>query len=377
MPGRGALVLGMGSLGAGRLHAASDLDLIVIYDALAEDLSTGPRPLAARSYYARLTQALVTALTAQMPEGRLYEVDMRLRPSGRQGPVATSLQGFTIYQETEAWSWEHLALTRARVLAGDPALARDVESFRRAVLARKGQGAGLRRDVAAMRQRLAAAKPATGPWEARNGPGRLMDIELAAATLAMLAATPAQAVDQQIAAGAGLNMPETDAQALLAAYRLCWQMHTAARLLTDRELDWDQLGEGGRAFVLQMTGQTGAAELAGALTAVVATAADAVTRLMDGTKNGKGRRMQLAEADPKGLVRESYRIEGITPAECRSIFVDWALSLPIGASVTEAARILIETYGAPDHPMTPVLTEALAPAAKAGRRGGRAARLGE
>lgn len=86
--------------------------------------------------------------------------------------------------------------------------------------------------------------------------------------------------------------------------------------------------------------------------------------------------MQLAEADPKGLVRESYRIEGITPAECRSIFVDWALSLPVGVPVAEAAQMLIVTYAEPGHPMTPVLNEALSPPATPVRRGGRAARQG-
>lgn len=86
--------------------------------------------------------------------------------------------------------------------------------------------------------------------------------------------------------------------------------------------------------------------------------------------------MQLAEADPKGLVRESYRIEGITPAECRSIFVDWALSLPIGLPVAEAAKLLIATYALPDHPMTPVLSDALTAPPKPSRRGGRAARQG-
>ncbi|HSG54782.1 MAG TPA: glutamine-synthetase adenylyltransferase, partial [Paracoccaceae bacterium] len=117
-PGRGAMVLGMGSLGAARLNATSDLDLIVIYDADGVENSDGRRPLAARPYYARLTQAMVTALTAPMAEGKLYEVDMRLRPSGTQGPVATSLTSFRDYQMNEAWIWEHLALTRARAVAG-------------------------------------------------------------------------------------------------------------------------------------------------------------------------------------------------------------------------------------------------------------------
>jgi glutamate-ammonia-ligase adenylyltransferase len=109
-PGRGAVVVGMGSLGAGRLNAASDLDLIVIYDAGGVEASDGRRPLPTRQYFARLTQAMVTALTAQTAEGRIYEVDMRLRPSGRQGPVATGVEGWRSYQMDEAWTWEHLAM---------------------------------------------------------------------------------------------------------------------------------------------------------------------------------------------------------------------------------------------------------------------------
>jgi len=171
-PGRGAMVLGMGSLGAGRLNAASDLDLIVIYDADGAEASDGRRPLAVRHYYARLTQALVTALTAPMAEGRLYEVDMRLRPSGRQGPVAPSWAAFRDHQQTAAWTWEHLALTRARPIAGEASLGEDIEAFRRSLLAAKGQGGAVRRDVADMRARLGAAKPGQGAWEAKLGPGR-------------------------------------------------------------------------------------------------------------------------------------------------------------------------------------------------------------
>ncbi len=286
MPGRGAVVIGMGSMGAGRLNAGSDLDLIVIYDAEGVEGSDGPRPLATRPYYARLTQALVTALTAQMPEGRLYEVDMRLRPSGRAGPVATSLASFSTYQETEAWTWEHLALTRARVLAGDPSLAGEVEAFRRALLAAKGRGAGVRADVAGMRARLQAAKPAQGAWDAKNGPGRIMDIELAAETLALIAGSPARGVERQIAAGAGRIVPDSDAQALASAYRLLWRLHAAARLLSEGALDWDRLGEGGRAFVLRETGAADAGALALDLARATAEAEAAVTRLV-GAGNGE------------------------------------------------------------------------------------------
>ncbi len=260
-PGRGAIVLGMGSLGAARLNAESDLDLIVIYDAQGQEMSEGPKSLATRPYYARLTQSLVTALTAQMPDGRLYEVDMRLRPSGRQGPVATSWQSFTAYQMDEAWTWEHLALTRARVLVGDPEMAAAFEAFRREVLAQKGQGAGVRADVSRMRDRLSEAKPPRGTWEAKNGPGRLMDIELAAQTFALISAAPARTVERQIASAKRCGVSESDQQVLLDTYRLMWRMQCASRLLTEGALDMDAIGEGGRDFLLRETGATTASEL--------------------------------------------------------------------------------------------------------------------
>ena len=288
MPGRGAVVLGMGSIGSGRLNAGSDLDLIVIYDADGVEMSDGPRPLATRPYYARLTQGLVTALSAQMPEGRLYEVDMRLRPSGRAGPVATTLQSFTTYQETEAWTWEHLALTRARVLAGEATLAGEVEAFRRAIIVAKGQGPKVRSDVADMRARVQGAKPAQGLWDAKNGAGRIMDIELAAQTCALIAGSPARTVERQIAAGAGSVMPDSDAQALGSAYRMLWRLHAAARLLSDRALDWASLGEGGRSFVLRETGAEDEAALSAALSQAVETAEAAIERLVGNEGRGPG-----------------------------------------------------------------------------------------
>jgi [glutamine synthetase] adenylyltransferase / [glutamine synthetase]-adenylyl-L-tyrosine phosphorylase len=281
LPGRGAVVLGMGSLGAGRLNAGSDLDLIMIYDANGVDTSQGPRPLAPRPYYARLTQALVTALTAPMAEGRLYEVDMRLRPSGRQGPVATSLDAFRSYQQTEAWTWEHLALTRARVLAGNAGLGAEVDAFRRQLLPEKGQGATVLADVAEMRARLQVAKPAKGSWEAKNGPGRLMDIELLAQTLALLTGSPARGVERQIAAGVkGGKVSETDQTALLDAYRVLWRLQAGTRLLTDKTLDLAALGEGGRAFLLRETGESDADALSLRLETVTAQAEKVISALI-------------------------------------------------------------------------------------------------
>ena len=277
MPGRGAVLVGMGSLGAGRLNAGSDLDLIMIYDAAGVDMSEGPRPLAARPYYARLTQAMVTALTAQMADGRLYEVDMRLRPSGRQGPVATSIASFRAYQIDEAWTWEHLALTRARVLAGDAGLAAEVEALRRAVLADKGRGATVRQDVAGMRARLAEAKPGGGTWEAKLGPGKMMDVELLAQMLALRAASPARSVERQLAAGqAAGDVSQMDATVLLDAYRLCWRLQAGSRLLTDQVVDPQTIGEGARAFLLREVGEADAP----GLTARLAAAAQAADRVI-------------------------------------------------------------------------------------------------
>ena len=273
-PGRGAICLGMGSLGAGRLNAGSDLDMIVIYDAAGIEGSTGPRPLATRPYYARLTQAFVTALSAQTAQGRLYEVDVRLRPSGRKGPVATSLESFTSYQMSEAWTWEHLALTRARVLAGEAGLADAVETFRRHVIAVKGQGEAVRGDVAQMRARLSEAKPQAGAWDAKFGAGRLMDIELLAQTMALLVASPARGVQAQIAAGAKAGkLSYSDQTVLLDAYRLCWQMQSASKLLGDRVADPAALGLGAQRFLLAAAGGGDAQELTALLITRTALAA--------------------------------------------------------------------------------------------------------
>ena len=254
-PGRGAAVLGMGSLGAGRLNASSDLDLIVIYDPLEEDSSDGRRPLAVRPYYARLTQALVTALTAPMAQGRLYEVDMRLRPSGTQGPVATSWSSFTNYQQNEAWIWEHLALTRARVVAGSPALCADIESFRRGFLAEKRDQGAVLRGVAEMRNRLAGAKSPSGVLDAKTGHGRMMDIELLAQAGALLAGSDRRDVAAGLegaVAGGWLDVAESET--LRAGYDLFWSVQAAARLLSGKALDEAQLGEGGTAFLCRSTG---------------------------------------------------------------------------------------------------------------------------
>ncbi|MGH1465628.1 MAG: glutamine-synthetase adenylyltransferase [Cognatishimia sp.] len=262
-PGKGAMVLGMGSLGAGRLNAASDLDLIVIYDADGVEMSDGRRALASRAYYARLTQALVTALSAQMSEGRLYEVDMRLRPSGTQGPVATSLASFMDYQQNKAWTWEHLALTRARAVAGAPELMAQIETFRVALLARASDEAQVRQDVLEMRKRIADAKGSGGPWDAKLGAGRLQDVELTVQAAALLAGQSAGDIDLALEAEQAVGwLTKPEAQALQEAYQLCWTVQQVSRLLGSETLDPEDVGAGARRFLLRETQTEAMQELA-------------------------------------------------------------------------------------------------------------------
>ncbi len=280
-PGRGAMVLGMGSLGAGRLNAASDLDLIVIYDADGVEYSEGRRPLAARPYYARLTQAMVTAVTAPMSQGRLYEIDMRLRPSGTQGPVATSLDSFRDYQTNQAWLWEHLALTRARPVAGSAPLCDDVETFRQQVLKQPRKAPKVLSELSEMRERIASAKSPAGPWDGKIGGGRLQDIELLAQAGAVVTGTPDRSIPAGIDACVAIGwLSDADGADLIAAYMLCWQVQSVAKLLSDKPLDPETIGEGGLAMLLRDTNAPDLSELGQRLQQVTARAEQHILRLM-------------------------------------------------------------------------------------------------
>ncbi|WP_417603310.1 glutamine-synthetase adenylyltransferase [Primorskyibacter flagellatus] len=253
-PGRGAMVLGMGSMGAARLHPTSDLDVIVIYDADGVENSDGRRPLNARSYYARLTQALITAVTASTAEGRLYEMDMRLRPSGKQGPVATSLDSFKAYQREDAWIWEHLALTRARALAGPAELCQDVEALRREVLSSPPSQEVVLAELAKMRARIASAKSKVSDWDAKIGAGRLQDIELVSQAGALLAGKGQRRVREGLSGAANSGwLTAKDVVTLREAYALCWSLQLASRLLSEAPLDVYDLGAGAGTFLMRLT----------------------------------------------------------------------------------------------------------------------------
>ena len=140
----------------------------------------GAQPLSVSAYYARLSQRLIGAITAPTAEGALYAVDMRLRPSGAAGPIASSLEGFARYQRESAWTWEHMALTRARAVAGDAALCRRVADTIAAVLRSPRDPDRLLIDVAAMRRRIAEENPRPSPWDLKNRRGGLIDLEFIA-----------------------------------------------------------------------------------------------------------------------------------------------------------------------------------------------------
>jgi [glutamine synthetase] adenylyltransferase / [glutamine synthetase]-adenylyl-L-tyrosine phosphorylase len=186
--GGASAVLAMGKLGGREMTASSDLDLIVVYNFdEAHPESDGARPLHAAPYFARFTQRLVNALTTQTNYGRLYAVDMRLRPSGRSGPVATSLPAFSEYQRKEAWTWEHMALTRARVASvSSPALAAEVETVIREVLCTPRDADMVAGDVVEMRRAVAAEKGDRARWDLKNVAGGLIDIEFIAQFLELV-----------------------------------------------------------------------------------------------------------------------------------------------------------------------------------------------
>ncbi|HZK90225.1 MAG TPA: bifunctional [glutamine synthetase] adenylyltransferase/[glutamine synthetase]-adenylyl-L-tyrosine phosphorylase [Stellaceae bacterium] len=181
IPGGEVAILAMGRLGSREMTLASDLDLILIYDAPdGSETSHGDRSLAISTYYARLCQRLIGAITAPTVEGRLYEVDMRLRPSGASGPIAASLAHFARYQKESAWTWEHMALTRARPVAGDAPLCRRIGTAAAAALAVPRDPARLVIDVAEMREKIAAEHPHPAAWDLRHRRGGLVDLEFIA-----------------------------------------------------------------------------------------------------------------------------------------------------------------------------------------------------
>ncbi len=171
------LILGLGRLGGGALTHASDLDIVYLFTGDFAAQSDGPRPLGGTVYYNRLASRVSAALSVPTAQGALYEVDTRLRPQGNHGPLAVSCEAFGKYQREAAWTWEHMALTRARVLYGSPRARAELGTVLTEVLRAPRGHAALREAVLGMRAEMARHKPPSGPVDAKLTRGGLVDIE--------------------------------------------------------------------------------------------------------------------------------------------------------------------------------------------------------
>ena len=229
VPGSELVVLGLGRLGGGMLTHASDLDVIYLFTGDFGGESDGRRPLGVTHYFNRLAQRVTAALSVPTAEGALYEVDTRLRPQGAQGPLAVSFDSFARYQREDAWTWEHMALARARPLTGSHAAQAALQGIIADVLQRPRDPDILKADVLRMRAEMAAHKPARGILDAKLRRGGLVDLEFLVHFIQLRERTGfdpdlGKAVDILVAAG--LVSP-----ALRKALALMTSMLIAARLL--------------------------------------------------------------------------------------------------------------------------------------------------
>ena len=179
-------VMAYGKWGSNELSIGSDLDLVAVYDADLDAKSIGQKPLSAPVYFMRVTQRLVTALTAPTGEGRLFEVDLRLRPSGAEGPLAAQFDSFKKYLSESAWTWELMALTRSRAAAGNDNLMLRLEELRAEVIRTAGLRPKLISDVIEMRKRISIEKGNGGVWDVKRRAGGMLDLEFLTQGLALV-----------------------------------------------------------------------------------------------------------------------------------------------------------------------------------------------
>lgn len=229
LPGGELVVMGLGRFGGGSLTHASDLDIVFLFTGDHGIESNGARPLGATLYFNRLAQRISAALSVPTAEGALYEVDTRLRPSGAQGPLAVSLDSFARYQHESAWTWEHMALARARPLYGPAAGRAELQRIIREVLTIPRESAKLREDVLHMRGEMARHKPGKGALDVKLTRGGLVDVEFITHYLQLregIGLSPSLSAALGELAGAGLVAPELgQAHAILGRFLI------AARLL--------------------------------------------------------------------------------------------------------------------------------------------------
>jgi glutamate-ammonia-ligase adenylyltransferase len=248
--GQETAILAMGRLGSREMTAASDLDLILLYEFDPEHPdSDGARSLQGAHYFARFTQRLISAFTTRTNHGVLYEVDMRLRPSGRAGPVASHVSSFAEYQDREAWTWEHMALTRARVISSSPDFRGRIEQIIRDVLTRPRDAAGVATDVADMRRAVGLEKGEDDIWDLKYAAGGIVDIDFIAQYLQLVhaAATPdildvntLHVLDNAARLGV---LPQASAEILRSAARLYHDLTQILRLCVSEKFKPETSGE--------------------------------------------------------------------------------------------------------------------------------------
>jgi glutamate-ammonia-ligase adenylyltransferase len=248
--GQETAILAMGRLGSREMTASSDLDLILLYDFDPEEPeSDGARPLQGAHYFARFTQRLISAFTTRTNYGVLYEVDMRLRPSGRAGPVASHIRSFAEYQDREAWTWEHMALTRARVISASPQFRSKIETIIRSVLTRPRDAPSVGTDVAEMRRAIALEKGEDDIWDLKYAKGGMVDIDFIAQYLQLIhAADKPGILDVSTlhvldnAARLGV-LPQSAAEVLRSAARLYHDLTQILRLCVSERFKPETAGE--------------------------------------------------------------------------------------------------------------------------------------
>ena len=263
VPGGAVAVVAMGKAGGREMMAGSDLDLMFIYDhpeAVTE--SRGARSLPASQWFVRAVQACIAALTAPGPEGQMYALDMRLRPSGNKGPIAVSLPGFIRYHAMDAWTWERMALTRARVVAGPPALRRRVAQAIDTAVARSQDPDRIRANATSMRARMMRELRPQDPWDVKLRSGGLIDVEfIAQVHQLILAGDPSFRRSQttHIALrrlGAAGALDQADAALLIEAERL-WRTIQGMLRITIGRTRAGQLPPASAAPLLHAVAQAG------------------------------------------------------------------------------------------------------------------------
>jgi glutamate-ammonia-ligase adenylyltransferase len=243
-------ILAMGRLGSREMTASSDLDLILLYDFDHDEPdSDGARSLQGAHYFARFTQRLISAFTTRTNYGVLYDVDMRLRPSGRAGPVASRLDSFAEYQDREAWTWEHMALTRARVISASPQFRGRIEAIIREVLTRPRAAASIAVDVADMRRAVALEKGEDDVWDIKYAAGGMLDVDFIAQYLQLVHAadkpdilnvSTLQVLDNALRLGL---LAQSSAEILRSATRLYHDLTQILRLCVNDKFRPEIAGE--------------------------------------------------------------------------------------------------------------------------------------